>query len=195
MAICIEAELSDSETVKVPLLMNDGAASAPGEKMAPHSMFSTKKVPRLSNAAPSANVRPSELPVHETVWPTGLVRVRPSSSSLDSVVPVKMPPLALTAPEPEIVPESSVNGPVTVMSPVPVSVPPFMFSVVASSTFAPKFTVPPLTVTALIVPAVPGKAVAKLSVPPPNVSAAPIELTVPVKLAVPPSAIVVPVTS
>jgi hypothetical protein len=53
-----------------------------------------------------------------------LICVRPSKKTPKTPESIRIPPLALTAPEPEIVPLVSVNSPLTVIPPVPVSVPP-----------------------------------------------------------------------
>ena len=130
------------------------------------------------------------------VWPSGLIIVRPSRKKVAPAGSSRVPPLAFTFPEPEIVPPWIVVRPLTVMSAVLVNVPNVIVSVVAFKGFVPKFAVPALARTVGIVPAEPGKAVLKLRVPELEVKAAPIELTVPVKLVVPPleSSIVAPVT-
>ena len=84
-----------------------------------------------------------------------------------------------------MLPPLRVVSPLIVMSAVLVRLPLFV-SVVTVKALGPKLaTVPPLIFTVAMVPAEPGKAVVKLSVPDNDVNAVPIESTVPPIFTVP----------
>ena len=99
---------------------------------------------------------------------------------------MRIPPLAVTSPEPEMLPPLRVVSPLIVMSAVLVRSLLFV-SVVMVKALVPKLaTETPLRFTVAMVPAEPGKAVVKLSVPPSAiVNAVPIESTVPPIFTVP----------
>ena len=78
----------------------------------------TRKVPKLLKMAPSPIWRPMPSawpPVNVAVWPAGLIRVRPSRREVPFM---RIPPLAVTSPEREMLPPLRVVSPLIVMSAV-----------------------------------------------------------------------------
>ncbi len=110
------------DLVKLPWLLN--AAAAP-VSFSIWPWVWARKVPRLLKTAPSSIWTPSlPAPDHVAVWPAGLIRVQPSSTRFELGGLMRVPPLAVTVPEPDMPPPLRVSRPPTVMAPGSLSVPP-----------------------------------------------------------------------
>src|SRR5712691_9801142 len=172
----------------VPALLN--VLAVPPLKMIPFPLpFTIFQVApeRLLIAAPlcSSSVAPAVVLPNVVVPETFSVRVFSKACAEVKLIP----PLALVAPAPLIVPPVQVSRPLTVTALVPVSVPPERVSaeVVTAPPTLLKFAVPLLMVSAPALVSVPVKfAVPPLTVVPPGM------LYVPVRFAVPPLKTTVP---
>ena len=117
--------------MKVPLLRNETAAPVlPELEIVPEACC--RKVPLLVIWAPLTRTMLLSVPLRVAVVPVGLSRVLPLMVKVLNAGLSVVPPLAVRLPAPLRVPPERVVVPLTVMSLVPVSVPPVIVRVVAA---------------------------------------------------------------